>query len=236
MTGAAPITAVRNPLPATGGVDPEGMEEVRQAAPYAYRRQERAVTPEDYAEVALRHPDVQRAVATFRWNGHGHTVFVSVDRFGGRPVTAEFEAELRGFIDGFRMAGYDLEIDAPRFVPLELGLFVCVAPDHFRSEVRRAVLEALGAARLPDGALGHFHPDNLSFGQPVHLSPIYARAMRIEGVSSVAATVFRRRGSTDPTPLLDGVLEFGRLEIAQLENDPSFPERGSITIATAGGK
>ena len=45
-----------------GARPPEGMEEVRQAAPYAYRRQERAVTPEDYAEVALRHPDVQRAV------------------------------------------------------------------------------------------------------------------------------------------------------------------------------
>lgn len=236
ITGVANITAVRNPLPATGGVNSETMEEARQAAPYAYRRQERAVTAQDYADVAKRHPDVQRAAATFRWNGHGHTVFVTVDRFGGRPVTAEFEADLIAFLDQFRMAGYDLEIDAPRFIALEIELFICVEPDHFRVQVRQEVLAALSARSLPDGSRGFFHPDNFSFGDPLYLSAIYARVMKIEGVKSVEAKVFRRRGSTDPAPLLDGVLEFGRLEIAQLENDPNFPERGSITVETGGGK
>lgn len=236
VTDQGGILALRNPLPATGGVDPESMEEVRQSAPYAYRRQERAVTAEDYADVARRHPDVQRAAATFRWNGHGHTVFVTVDRFGGRPVTPEFETELRLFLDRFRMAGYDLEIDSPRFVALELGLFVCASPDHFRSEVRREVLETLGTGRRSDGTLGHFHPDNLSFGDAVYLSPIYAAVMAVEGVTSVKATRFRRRGTTTTTPLKDGVIELGRLEIAQLENDRNFPERGSITVEMGGGK
>ena len=230
------ITTVRSPLPARGGAEPESMEAVRQAAPYAYRRQERAVTPTDYAEVARRHPDVQRSAATFRWNGHGHTVFVTVDRFGGRPVTPEFEAELRGFLERFRMAGYDLEIDAPRFVPIELALFVCACPDHFRSEVRRAVLEALSASTLPDGRTGFFHPDNFSFGQPLYLSAILAAVQAVEGLSSVSATLFRRRGHPDPVPLLDGVLAIGRLEIAQLENDPNFPERGSLAVGMGGGK
>ncbi|WP_299605084.1 putative baseplate assembly protein [uncultured Tateyamaria sp.] len=236
ITGVANITVVRNPLPATGGVDPEGMEEVRQAAPYAYRRQERAVTPEDYARRAETFRDVQRAAATFRWNGHGHTVFVTVDRFAGRPVTADFEAELRTYLDRFRMAGYDLEIDAPRFAALEVALFVCAGREHFRSQVRADVLAALSAERLPDGSIGFFHPDNFTFGQPLYLSAIYARVMEIEGVESVEALHFRRRGRTDPAPLLDGVLEFGRLEIAQLENDPNFPERGALQIEMGGGK
>ncbi|MEO0914480.1 MAG: putative baseplate assembly protein, partial [Pseudomonadota bacterium] len=236
ITGVANITSVRNPLPATGGVDPEGMEEVRQAAPHAYRRQERAVTPEDYARRAERFRDVQRAAATFRWNGHGHTVFVTVDRFAARPVTPEFEADLRAYLDRFRMAGYDLEIDAPRFAALEVGLFVCAGREHFRSQVRADVLAALSAERLPDGSVGFFHPDNFTFGQPLYLSAIYARVMEIEGVESVEALHFRRRGSTDPAPLLDGVLEFGRLEIAQLENDPNFPERGALEIEMGGGK
>lgn len=236
ITGAADVSGVRNPMPATGGVNPETIEEVRQAAPYAYRRQERAVTAQDYAEMARRHPDVQRAAATFRWNGHGHTVFVTVDRFGGRPVTDEFENDLTAFLDRFRMAGYDLEIDAPRFIALEIELFVCVGPGHFRTQVRREVLASLSAGTLPDGSKGFFHPDNFTFGDPLYLSAIYARVMAVEGVDSVEARVFRRRGSTDPAPLLDGVLEFGRLEIAQLENDPNFPERGSIGIETGGGK
>ena len=37
-------------------------------------------------EVAERHPGVHKAAATFRFNGHGHTVFVTVDRFGGLHV------------------------------------------------------------------------------------------------------------------------------------------------------
>lgn len=236
ITGLSQISAVRNPLPATGGTDPEGMEVVRQAAPYAYRRQERAVTPQDYADMAQRHPDVQRAAATFRWNGHGHTVFVTVDRFGNRPVTAEFEDELREDLTAVRMAGYDLEIDAPRFVPLEVGFFVCAHPDHFRSQVRLDVLRALSAVRNPDGSTGFFHPDNLTFATPVYLSALYVRIMAIEGVASVEAKRFRRRGSTRLSPLRDGLLTFGRLEIAQLENDPNFPERGSLDIEMGGGK
>lgn len=236
VTGVGQITAVRNPLPATGGTDRQSMEEVRQAAPHAYRRQERAVTEADYAAMAERHRDVQRAAATFRWNGHGHTVFVTVDRFGNRPVTPEFKAELRAELDAVRMAGYDIEIDAPRFVALEIGLFVCAHRDHFRAQVRQDVLRALSAGRNPDGSLGFFHPDTLTFGTPVYLSAIYARVMAVEGVASVEARVFRRRGTTTTVPLEDGVLTFGRLEIAQLENSRNFPERGALDIEMGGGK
>ncbi|MFA0811115.1 putative baseplate assembly protein [Microbulbifer epialgicus] len=236
MTNLSGISAVRNPLPASGGIDPESMESVRQAAPYAYRRQERAVTQEDYAQMAQRHRDVQRAAATFRWNGHGHTVFITVDRYGNRPVTAEFEEELREQLNAVRMAGYDLEIDAPRFVPLEITLFICVHPDHFRSQVRHQVLFVLSAGRNPDGSNGFFHPDRLTFGTPIYLSAIYARVMAIEGVASVEAHTFQRRGGTGTAALEDGVLTFGRLEIAQLENNPNFPERGFLQLEMEGGK
>jgi hypothetical protein len=230
------IVAVTNPLPASGGLEPESMEQVRAAAPFAYRRQERAVTVEDWAGMARRHPDVQRAVATFRWNGHGHTVFVTVDRYGGRAVTPEFREGLAEFLERYRLAGYDLRIDAPRYVPLELVLLVCAAPDHFRSETKREVLMALGTARLADGRLGLFHPDNFSFGDPVWLSRIYAAVMAVPGVASVKATTFRRRGTSATKPLEDGVIRLGRLEIAQCENDRNFPERGSVTISMGGGK
>lgn len=236
ITGIGQITGLRNPIAASGGRDPESMEAVRQAAPYAYRRQERAVTAADYAAAARRHPDVQHAAATFRWNGHGHTVFVTIDRFENRPITAEFRAELRAYLNGLRMAGHDLEIDAPRFVALELGLFVCAHPDHFRAQVRNDLLAALSAGRGPDGRPGFFHPDRLGFATPVHLSAIHAHAMAVAGVASVEARRFRRRGAARSTGLADGVLRFGRLEIAQLDNDPNFPERGALEITMGGGK
>ena len=54
---------------AQGGVDPESIETVRQRAPYAFRTQERAVTPGDYAALTAQHRGVQRAAATLRWTG-----------------------------------------------------------------------------------------------------------------------------------------------------------------------
>lgn len=236
VSGNGAILGVRNPMPAIGGTVPETSAAVRVAAPQAYRTQERAVTPDDYAAIALRHPGVQRAAATFRWNGHGHTVFVTVDRFGDLSVTPGFRAELVAFIESFRMAGYDLEVDAPRFVALDVALQVCVKPEHFRADVRRALLDELSARRLPDGRLGQFHPDSLTFAQPVWLSATIARAQAVEGVESVAATKFARLDQPDPLPLKSGMLAIGRLEIARLSNDPDFPERGRLILTMGGGK
>lgn len=236
ISGNGAITAVRNPLPAVGGTAPEAMAQARIAAGQAYRTQERAVTEADYAEIARRHPDVQRAAATFRWNGHGHTVFITVDRFAGRAVTPEFEAELIAFLEPYRMAGYDLEIDDPRYVALDLEMLVCVRPEHFRSQVRLAVLEELSARRLADGRIGFFHPDNWTFDQDVRLSAIIARVQSVPGVESVTVTRFGRRDVTNPAPLESGVLPIGRLEIARLANDPDFPEHGRLRLSMGGGK
>ncbi|MEL6853770.1 MAG: putative baseplate assembly protein [Cyanobacteria bacterium J06607_13] len=230
------IIRIRNPLSAQGGQNPESIEQVRQDAPYAFRVQERAVTLADYAEVTERHPEVQKAAATFRWTGSWRTVFVTIDRLAGRPVDAAFEAEIRAHLERFRMAGYDLEVDGPRFVSLELEMRVCVQPNYFRSEVKAALLKVLSNQTLPDGTQGLFHPDKFTFGQAVFLSPIYAAVQVIAGVASVQITVFQRQGTPSTVASDEGVLEIGRLEIARLDNDPNFQERGVIRLQMEGGK
>jgi hypothetical protein len=198
--------------------------------------QERAVTEADYAAAGERHPQVQRAAATFRWTGSWHTVFVTVDRAGGRAVDAPFEAGLLRHLEEFRMAGYDLEIDGPRFVPIELAMDVCVKPDYFRSDVRAALLEVFSSGRTPDGRRGLFHPDHFTFGRPLYLSGLYAAAQAVPGVESVTITTLQRQGIADATALATGKLEIGRLEIARLDNDRSFPERGVLRLTLGGGK
>jgi predicted phage baseplate assembly protein len=230
------VQGVRNPLPARGGCEPESVERVRQDAPSAFRRQERAVTEADYAEVAERHPGVQRAAATFRWTGSWHTVFVTVDRLGGLPVDAAFETEIRRHLERYRMAGCDLEIDGPRFVSLDVEVQVCVRPDYFRSSVKAALLEAFSNRDLPDGRRGVFHPDNFSFGQPVFLSRLVAAAQDVAGVEAVRVTKFERQGQPSDEALQAGQLNLGRLEIARLDNDPNFRERGAFRLNLGGGK
>jgi predicted phage baseplate assembly protein len=224
-------------LPAQGGVDPETAEQIRRDAPEAFRTQERAVTPEDYADVSGQHADVQKASATFRWTGSWHSVFITADRRGGEPVDREFEQEILDHVERFRMAGYDLEVDGPRYVPLHLAMTVCVEPEHFRADVRAALMRIFSKGWLDDGRTALFHPDNFTFGQPVYLSEIYAAAQSVQGVSSVVIDRFQRlRAPRDPQSLEEGVLKLDRLEIARLDNDPNFPERGVLKLNIGGGK
>lgn len=234
-TVGAGITRVRNPIAASGGADIESAEHARLYAPQAFRRQERAVTAADYAEVTQRFPGVQKAAATLRWTGSWYTMFITVDRAGGRAVTAEFENALRAFLEKFRMAGMDLEINGPSYVPLDLKIQVCVKPDYFASNVKRALLEKLSHRDLPDGTRGFFHPDNFTFGDAVFTSQLYAVVMAVPGVASALIETFQRWGKTANEELKNGVLTASRLEVIRLDNDPNFPENGRIELDVQGG-
>jgi len=230
------VEAVRNPLPAQGGVDPETIEHVRSHAPTAFRTQERAATRDDYAEIALRHGEVQRAVATMRVAASWRTIFLAVDRVGGREVDEAFKEDLRRFLDRYRMAGEDVDIAGPQLVSLDVALVATAEPDYFRSDVKRALLGTLGRDELPDGGRGVFHPDNFTFAQPVLLSRVYAAAQAVRGVGHVRVTRFQRLGDDASSGLQSGLLEMGRLEIARLDNDPNFPERGVLRLTVECGR
>jgi hypothetical protein len=234
VTGGG-ILRVRNPLPGSGGREPHALWQARLYAPQAFRQQERAVTPDDYAAMAQRHPDVQRAVATRRWTGSWHTLFITVDRRNGLAVDAAFERELVQFLERYRLAGHDVEIDAPRFVSLDVALDICAHPGHFAPDVLRRLIDAFSPRVLASGTGGFFHPDNFTFGGPVYLSAVMAHAMRVPGVRSVVPRRFQRLGRTAGTELADGVMRMGRLEIARLDNDPNAPEHGRLDIVVAGG-
>lgn len=235
VSDEAHLIGVVNPLAAYGGIDAETGDEIRRDAPATLSVQERAVTASDYAGKAELHPGVEKAQATFRWTGSWHTVFVTADRRGGRPVDPAFETALRAELERYRMAGYDLEVDGPVFVPLEVALSVCVERGHHRSAVARELRAVLSDAVLPDGRLGLFHPDRFTFGKPVYLSTILAAAHAVPGVESVDVVSFQRRHEPWSSGVASGVLPMGRLEIARLDDDPNFPERGVLALSYGGG-
>ena len=233
--GAGVIESVRNPMPAVGGVDPLDINVAKRDAPQAFRIQERAVTEADWGEIAERHSSVQKAVARFRWTGGWNTVFLSVDRRGGLPVDTKFKEEMLGFLERYRVAGYDLEITTPQFVPLLLGMTVCVSSGFQRADVKVFLLEIFASQEIESGQRGFFHPDNFTFGQPVYLSEIYATAMSVEGVASVEITVFQRFGKLPDAEIENGYLQPDELEVIRLDNDPNFPENGILTFEMKGG-
>jgi hypothetical protein len=177
--------------------------------------------------------------------GSWHVVFLTVDRIGRRPVDAAFEAELVAFLERYRLAGHDLEVEPPRFVPLDVALWVCVDPGFVAADVRRALLDRFASATRQDGTLGFFHPDRFSFGNSVTLSTIIAEAMAVSGVRWVGVKrpgggvgedgYFRklREPTTDYTDA--GLIPIAPLEVAVLDNDPNRPENGRLRLRVEGG-
>ncbi|HEX8617241.1 MAG TPA: putative baseplate assembly protein, partial [Thermoanaerobaculia bacterium] len=230
--GALPIDAVRNPLPSWGGVAPEDLDEVRLTAPAAMRaHSERAVTEDDYARAAMQHPLIASAVATFRWTGTWHTVFVTVDPKGRNELTEELQESVREWLTRYVQTGYDLEIDPPRYVPVELEVEVCVAPGHFRTDVEQAIAAALSRTKG-----GFFDPDRFSFGEPLYLSQVYAAITSVDGVSSAEVTAFHRYGNPPAGELSRGAIAVGRTEVIRLDNDPNFPDNGLLKLSLRSGK
>jgi hypothetical protein len=236
------FTGVRNPLPAQGGIDPETIEQVVAYAPQAFRVQERAVTDTDYATIAQGYPGVRQAEATRRWTGSWYTMFVSVDLAGGKTVDSTQEEAIANFISPYQLAGYDLQVEPPVMVPLQIAFTVCVAPGYLQSSVEEALYQAFGTGVLPNGQNAFFNPDNFTFGQRLYLSQVVAVAMKVPGVQWVNTndvapqqSLFQRWGRAAAGELAAGEIDFSQLEIAQLSNNPNQPENGIITFYMEGG-
>ncbi|HWF08927.1 MAG TPA: putative baseplate assembly protein [Bryobacteraceae bacterium] len=236
FAGDPRIESCTNPLPATGGTDPETTDQIRRRAPQAFMTQERAVTMPDYVRVAEMNPQIENAVATLRWTGSWYTVFITGEPRGAGNLTPSLIKALRRNINRYRLAGQDIELESPEYVPLGITLAVCVDPDYFRSDVEEALLQVLGSGKSATGENGLFHRDNFTFGQTVYLSPIYAAARKVPGVLSVTATTFAPQGVRTPIYLSRGEIPLGPFQIARLDNDRSFPNHGQLTLTLEGGK
>jgi hypothetical protein len=186
---------------------------------------------------------LQNAKCTLRWTGSWYEALVAVDPLGTQIVSSELLAEVGAYLRQYRRIGHDLAVDAPDYVALDLGLSLCVAPNYLQGAIKATVLAVLGSGTLPDGTPALFNPDTLTFGQGVYVSPIIAAVQRIPGVLEVQVTRLTRYipGTSPPSSKPDrvphsGVLTLGPFQIARLDNDPSAPLNGRLTLFLRGGR
>jgi hypothetical protein len=240
---APPVTAVTNPIAARGGTDPETLAETRRAAPGRLLDLEACTREQEFAKVASRHPEVKRAAARLRWTGSWHRLVVAVERHGHAGVDEAFQAELRAFLEDYRLGGWELVVEPLSFVGLDILLTVHVAPGAIPAAVERRLLEAFSNRTLADGSRGFFHPDNFTFGESVYLSQVIATAMAVDGVVAVDTddapprlNRFRRFGEPARGELAIGQIRLTGTEIARVDNDPNAPENGRIRFFMEGGR
>jgi hypothetical protein len=241
FAGDPRIVGCTNPLPATGGVDPETTAQIQRRAPQAFLTQERAVTMQDYVNVTEGYPQIADAAATLRWTGSWYTVFDAAEPVGGGALSKATLKSLTKYVNQYRLAGQDLKLEAPAYVSLTIALTVCVDPAYFQAQVQQALQQALGAGTQPNGQPGVFAPANFQLGQSVYLSPIYTAARSVAGVTTVTATVFQPQSvplTAPPTPVYinAGEIKMGAFQVARMANDPSLPANGQLTLNMQGGK
>jgi hypothetical protein len=230
---ASVLDAVTNPLPITNGADPEDAVVIKHIAPEAFRAITfRAVRPEDYAEIAERLPWVQRAGARFRWTGSWLSAFVTADPVGSFELSPEHRTELENLMDCVRQAGREVFVRNPRFVNIDLEIRICVEPFAYPGQVKARVLEALVGRKGVRPTKGFFDPDNFTFGTPLRRAALEAAIQGVTGVRGVEKMCIRARGLTERREFDELTFNVGHDQVIRLQNDPRFPERGSLRIVT----
>jgi predicted phage baseplate assembly protein len=236
--GPAPpggISAVRNPLPASGGIDAETVAAAKLAIPGAFTAgQQRALTTQDYISLATAVPGVRRAAAELRSTGTLTIVDVAIQPSHGEDPAAELIAEVRRALAAVRKIGHLVRVLPPRHRALVVALDVTLSPGTIRREAAHHLARVLSSGWRPDGRPALFNPANMAFAAPVYSSPIIAAVHAVAGVASVTLTRF---GFLDQPAAAPGPeLRFGTLELARLDNDPAHPEHGYALVSLEGGR
>jgi hypothetical protein len=235
LSGA--VITVRNPLPASGGTDAEPMAEAKLYAPHLFRQEiERAITSDDYETIAERNPKIQLASAALNWTGSWYEADVAVDPLASETPSPTLIEQIECYLERYRRMGHDLEVTPAIYVPIDLELEICALPNYERAHVKRALLDVFSTRLLPDSTKGFFHPDKLTFGGGIYLSRIIAVAQAVTGVESVTVTKFQRLFASPNFEIENGILPLAHAEIAELGNDPNYPEHGKLVIRVLGGR
>jgi len=236
---AAPgiLTGARNPFAVTNGADEETASHIQRFAPQAFRAvQYRAVLASDYEAAAETLPWVEKAGACFRWTGSWMTVFTAADPHGGLAISTDEEIQLVELLNRYRLAGYESYAPPPDYVSLDLRVEVCAQSGWLDGDVEAGVLNVLSGANCPCGPAGFFFADRFTFGTPLYRSRLEAAIQGAPGVLGVKRIQYRQRGTFAGFKPLPEKVQPAPKQILRVQNDPSWPERGTIRVIAEGGR
>ncbi|NBE52387.1 putative baseplate assembly protein [Streptomyces boluensis] len=223
------VTAVTNPLPATGGSDADGPGLTRRTVPLAVAALDRLVSPVDYEDFARSRAGIGRASAREVYDGRRRILHVTVAGTDDVPIAADSDVlrALRSSLGEYGDARLAVRVDVRELVLLLLAARVKVAPDHTWSVVeprlRQALLRRLGF-------------EGRELGRPAALSEVLATAHSVPGVDYVDVDVFTGvPASATPAELLEIVRNPGEPRAAVPAHSARYDERVH-TVREEGGE
>jgi predicted phage baseplate assembly protein len=195
---AAPLPFVqssRNPVAANGGADAQAIETTRQMAPVTVRTLDRAVTVQDYKELALSYPGIDKANARLIRKDGRPVIDLVVATTGGMPLNTVMRDALTAFLQARSAPDHLVLIRDYTPVAIRLSLEAHISPAFLRAEAGVRIQKALSTGLAEDGSLGYFHFDKRGLGESLYLSDIYALAESLKGVDYLIVKEFHKQSS-----------------------------------------
>jgi Baseplate J-like protein len=194
------VDDVTNAEPARGGADAETIDSLRERGPREIRHRYRAVTIEDYEDLAmLASPEVARAKCVPLYDLSVHpvpdpkpgtvSVIVVPRSTQAKPWPSRVLLErVASYLDARRLPVVDLRIVAPDYVEVDIAAEVALTSIDRASEVQPRIVDSL--TRFLHPLTGGFDGTGWDFGRRPQKSDLLRRIGGIAGVDHVRSLTF----------------------------------------------
>ncbi|HSI51432.1 MAG TPA: baseplate J/gp47 family protein [Ideonella sp.] len=177
------LEAVLQPVASSGGADRESSNDLRSHASATLLALDRAVSLDDFAQLARGHASVWQA-RSFRLppgRGQRERIEVVVMAAGGEAPTPALQAELQDFLVARSLPGVSLGISG--YVRQVFGLAITV-------RVRSAAFDPESVKAAVRGALvAAFSPQVRRLGQPLYRGEVYRVVETVTGVENADCSI-----------------------------------------------
>lgn len=232
--------SVTNPTEASGGSDPESNDVIRYNAPRTLSALNRAVTLDDFANLALSLRGVGKGNATAE-NRTSVTVYVaptrsdnSTDLTPGVNINDGSEtaamAALRSTVSNYladkKQIGTTVTVGYPTYIPVSLAVEYAPLPQYTDSQVQSYIKSTL---------FSKFSYNYVDFADIITPEEIEYKLRQVEGIRNVKVTELHRTGGTGRSSLIGEASEiFYFLESnLTLTASPTDADLSALTLTTA---
>ncbi len=182
------VQSVDNPFPASGGADPETIDEAKRRGTYAIKNRDRAITAEDYEQLALAASRrVARAKCVQASDGSISLLLVpKSEREDGeaRAVPSrDLIDRVAAFIDKRRLITARVNVGKPKQVPVSLEVTISLKPGATADRVKSDVKDKV--KRLLHPLAGGPKAEGWPFGRAVGKADLYPVVEGVEGVDRI---------------------------------------------------
>jgi hypothetical protein len=196
------IDRVSNPYPASGGADMETIDEAKLRAPWELKHRSRAVTTEDFEELArCATAEVARAIC---WSYQEGTVKIVIIPHGNQRKLEPSDTlcdVVKKYLDERRLVTTRIEAAGPAYVDISIQAEIVLEQhmvDQF-PQVRQQINDKLEQFFHP--LTGGLYGRGWPMGRAVHLSELYYLIENVTGVDYVDMLILDNTPGKDRIPI-----------------------------------